>query len=207
MQTERDPASYGLVVEYSSQLKDFAPALKKEPAEGQAGKVTMLGFDEAIESSNVRAQEGGVEPRNRGLTDEDSRGISVTRDLDAELDAFGRGDDDDTSTQPESSWTLEDSGPHSVKTAAAQSAPEEESPVEETVADAGPAEETPEESAPAESTPEDPASAPQAESEHLSLQVELDGLTPDLRRSLESLLGKVIELPQLKIRLKGEDLG
>ncbi len=73
--------------------------------------------------------------------------------------------------------------------------------------DATPAEVTLDEAIPEESPPGDTASAPQAEGEHLALQVELDGLTPDLRRNLESLLGKIIELPPLKIRLKGEDLG
>jgi predicted component of type VI protein secretion system len=36
-----------------------------------------------------------------------------------------------------------------------------------------------------------------------SLHLELDGLTPDLRRMLEALIGKVIELPALKVRIKG----
>ncbi len=38
----------------------------------------------------------------------------------------------------------------------------------------------------------------------LSLHLELEGLTPDLRRSLEGLLGKVIELPALRVRIKGD---
>ena len=36
----------------------------------------------------------------------------------------------------------------------------------------------------------------------LSLHLELEGLTPDLRRILEGLVGKVIELPALRIRIK-----
>jgi pSer/pThr/pTyr-binding forkhead associated (FHA) protein len=36
----------------------------------------------------------------------------------------------------------------------------------------------------------------------LSLTLELEGLTPDLRRLLESSAGKTIELPALKIRIK-----
>ena len=38
----------------------------------------------------------------------------------------------------------------------------------------------------------------------LSLHLELEGLTPDLRRTLEGLLGKVIELPALRVRIKTE---
>ena len=37
----------------------------------------------------------------------------------------------------------------------------------------------------------------------LSLHLELQGLTPDLRRVLEALLGKVIELPAMRVRIKG----
>ncbi len=85
MQTERNPASYGLEVEYSSQLKDFAPSLKKEPKEGQAAGVTMLGFDEAIEKGNARSQESVAASGECDLMDEDPAGVSATRDLDAEL--------------------------------------------------------------------------------------------------------------------------
>lgn len=41
----------------------------------------------------------------------------------------------------------------------------------------------------------------------LSLSLEIEGLTPDLRAALEKLAGKMIGLPQLRIRIKGEDLG
>jgi hypothetical protein len=39
----------------------------------------------------------------------------------------------------------------------------------------------------------------------LSLTLELEGLTPDLQRSLEALLGKDIELPALRIKIKPDD--
>ncbi len=38
-----------------------------------------------------------------------------------------------------------------------------------------------------------------------SVHLEIDGLTPDQQRFLVGLLGKVIQLPSLKIRLKGDD--
>jgi predicted component of type VI protein secretion system len=41
----------------------------------------------------------------------------------------------------------------------------------------------------------------------LSLHIELEGLTPDLRATLTHLVGKVIQLPTLRIRVKGGDLG
>ena len=36
----------------------------------------------------------------------------------------------------------------------------------------------------------------------VSLTLELQGLTPDLRQAVEGLFGKVIELPQLRVRIK-----
>ena len=45
--------------------------------------------------------------------------------------------------------------------------------------------------------------ASSAEPSTLSLTVELEGLTPDLRRMLAALRDKVIELPALRIRIKG----
>jgi predicted component of type VI protein secretion system len=40
----------------------------------------------------------------------------------------------------------------------------------------------------------------------VSLNLEIEGLTRELRAAVQSLLGKVIELPRLRIRLKGLDL-
>jgi len=45
--------------------------------------------------------------------------------------------------------------------------------------------------------------APEAGPPCLSLSVELEGLTPDLQRALEGFRDKVIELPALRIRIKG----
>jgi predicted component of type VI protein secretion system len=41
----------------------------------------------------------------------------------------------------------------------------------------------------------------------LSLTLEIDGLGGELRSALESLTGKLIELPPLRLRIKGDDLG
>jgi hypothetical protein len=45
------------------------------------------------------------------------------------------------------------------------------------------------------------------ESETLSLQLEILGLQGELRQALLGLMGKVIELPAMKIRIKGDDIG
>jgi predicted component of type VI protein secretion system len=49
--------------------------------------------------------------------------------------------------------------------------------------------------------------APAAATDTLSLHLELEGLTPDLARQLQALFGKVIGLPAMRIRVKGDDLG
>jgi predicted component of type VI protein secretion system len=50
-------------------------------------------------------------------------------------------------------------------------------------------------------------SAPKASASTLSLTLEIEGLTPDLQKTVGSLIGKIISLPSLKIRLKDQDLG
>lgn len=47
----------------------------------------------------------------------------------------------------------------------------------------------------------------EAASGRLSLTLELDGLSPELARLLKGLLGKTVELPALRVRIKGDDLG
>jgi predicted component of type VI protein secretion system len=49
--------------------------------------------------------------------------------------------------------------------------------------------------------PAKPASGP------LEVTLEIDGLSGELRRAVEALVGKVIELPKLRVRIKGRDLG
>jgi pSer/pThr/pTyr-binding forkhead associated (FHA) protein len=44
-------------------------------------------------------------------------------------------------------------------------------------------------------------------SDTLSLHLEIQGLTGAQRASVEALLGKVIELPKMRIRIKADDLG
>jgi pSer/pThr/pTyr-binding forkhead associated (FHA) protein len=39
----------------------------------------------------------------------------------------------------------------------------------------------------------------------LSLHLELEGLSPDLQRTLESLFGKVLDLPAMRVRIKSDD--
>lgn len=59
-----------------------------------------------------------------------------------------------------------------------------------------------------EEAPAAPTQAPASgrASGPLTLQLEIDGLSGELRQRLEALLGKTIELPALRIRVKGRDL-
>ena len=47
----------------------------------------------------------------------------------------------------------------------------------------------------------------EAKPDTFAVQLEIQGLTGPQRASLAALLGKVIELPKLRIRIKGDDLG
>ena len=51
----------------------------------------------------------------------------------------------------------------------------------------------------------EPAASASPDQGRLSLHLELEGLTPDLQRNLEALLGKEVELPALRIKIKGGD--
>jgi hypothetical protein len=68
---------------------------------------------------------------------------------------------------------------------------------------ASPASQTPAKPAPQAWTIDDAAK----ESATLLLQLEIAGLKGELRQALLGLMGKVIELPAMKIRIKGDDLG
>ena len=51
------------------------------------------------------------------------------------------------------------------------------------------------------------AAGRQASGGTFSLNLEIQGLSPEQQRFLQTVLGKVIQLPALRIRLKGDDLG
>lgn len=57
---------------------------------------------------------------------------------------------------------------------------------------------------PAPSPPPAPAAASVP---MVSLQLEIEGLSRELEATVRALLGKVIELPNLRVRIKGDDLG
>lgn len=56
-----------------------------------------------------------------------------------------------------------------------------------------------------EPSPQAPVRKNTAATGTVSLQLEIEGLTPDLARTVEALFGKTIELPNLRLRIKSDD--
>jgi hypothetical protein len=184
-----NPASLGLKLEYASQLKEFGPA----GMQGGNAEATILGIADAGEDDELGGESFEVRPPGdfdlHGLEAE----MAAPRDLDAELDGFGLDDLDllDPSTPPLS--------PEQPSAADSKPLP---LPAEPT-ANAGVAS-----GARAEVwTLKESDAIPARSAQTLSLNLEIDGLTDELQTLVGGLLGKVLSLPPLRIRIKGDDLG
>jgi predicted component of type VI protein secretion system len=208
VQIAKNPAAVGKRVEFASQLKNFGGAA------GQAkdGESTMLGLVQTLDTESD--EEDFVVGKINDFGDDLAPAKAparrqAPRDLDAELG--GLGDDlmgapvaaappipvparppvakpaPRLAPPPSPEWALDD-----VPEAPAVAKPPAR-PAARVAAPAAPA------AAPA------PAAAKPAR-RSVSLQLEIDGLSGDLRQLVESLLGKVIELPPLRIRVKADDL-
>jgi predicted component of type VI protein secretion system len=184
-----NPASLGCELKYVSELKGFGAI-----AVGGDSEATMLGLVDELDTSGDTFEidqvavfdpdRGDLTPPPQVETSAEpprKRARREPRNLDLELEGFG----------------LEDLG---EEQAAAEAEPNE--PVSGLASvpdavwelDAG---------APPAAVAREPAGAPGT----LSLTLEIEGLTPELRVAAESLIGKVIALPSVRIRIKDEDLG
>jgi predicted component of type VI protein secretion system len=189
-ETTRAPSSLGPSVEYASQIKSFGTPMARMQGGGEA---TILGLADAP----TLGGDEDFEVRPAGEFDFDLRSGAdepVPRDLDAEvadldLDAdFAFGD-------------------------AKTQAPVAKPPARPAAAPPRPA--APERPAPPERRAKksdvwelDEASVePAAASGPIAVTLEIDGLSGDLRRAVAALVGKVIDLPKLRVRIKGGDLG
>jgi predicted component of type VI protein secretion system len=188
VQSAKDPVALGVKVEYASQLKSFSgPSVSADDAES-----TMLGLVDTLPGDD-----NDFEVKPAGEFAYDLHGMEggpdeapSARDLDLELEGFGLEDLD---------------------------IPEEAAAKPAAQAPAEPAAQAPAQPAPQAAAQPAPQTAakPQVwtlddgakESGTLSLQLEILGLKGELRRALEGLMGKVIELPAMKIRIKSDDLG
>jgi hypothetical protein len=172
-------------VEYASQIKSFGTPIARMQGTGEA---TILGLADAPTLS----EDEDFDIRPAGEFDfnlrESGAGKPAPRDLDAEvadldLDSdFSFGDAKTQAPAPAAK-----PAPHSAPTPA-RPAP------------------APARSAKSDVWELDEASAKPA-SGPLTVTLEIDGLSGDLRRTVEALIGKVIELPKLRVRIKGRDLG
>ncbi len=178
LEETRSPASLGVRIEYASQLKSLRMPNAPAAADGDA---TILGLMDPVSGSDDDFQVGPASEFEYDLHDMRSA-PSAPRDLDAELEDFGEASIEDLSLE----------GP-------ARSAPA-----------------SPPRAAAPRQAPPTPAPAPKSPahwdldelggSGAVSLHVELEGLSPELRRIVESLVGKTVALPSLRIRIKADDL-
>ena len=181
VESTENPATAGPKLEYASQLKDFAPGR----IQGDNPEATTLGADPAEEESG--AGEFTVRPAGDfgcGL-DGSSEESSEPRDLDRDLDEFGLHEPlEPIELTPEALAPTAKSVPKTRPMAGAKPVKADEA-----------------------WTLDEGDSGSKVSASTLSLTLEIEGLTPDLRKTVGLLIGKVISLPSLKIRLKGRDLG
>jgi len=180
VQSAKDPVALGVKVDYASQLKAFqGPSVSAADAES-----TMLGLVDELPGDD-----DDFEVKPAGEFAYDLHGMEggideapAARDLDLELEGFGLEDLDIPEEAPAKPTPQTPAKP--APQAAAKTAPQ---------AAAKPQVWTLDEAA--------------KESGTLSLQLEILGLKGELRQALLGLMGKVIELPAMKIRIKSDDLG
>lgn len=202
VESAANPATVGPRLEYASQLKDFAPGAMQ----GSNPEATILGVAHAEkenETQGFAVGRAGDFGYGLGALDEQS---SEPRDLDLELDGFGLHE------SPEPVVMTPEALAPSAKPAPKQPPAREKSLAEKHRALEMPVAAKPPPIAKKAATPtdawtlDDSDSEPNPSASTLSLNLEIEGLTPDLRKAVGSLIGKIISLPSLKIRLKGSDL-
>ena len=204
VQIAKNPAAVGKRVEFASQLKNFGGAA----GQVKDGESTMLGLVAPLETESD--EEDFVIGKVNDFGDD--LGVAkpparrpAPRDLDAELGGLG----DDLMEPPAAVAPM----PAPARAAAAKPAPKLAPPPApewslDDVPEVRPAAKPAARPAarPAAPAPAPAAAAAKPARRSVSLQLEIDGLSGELRQLVESLLGKVIELPPLRIRVKSDDL-
>jgi predicted component of type VI protein secretion system len=203
VQVAKNPAQIGKKVEFASQLKGFGGAA------GQAkdGEATMLGLVQTLDDDS--SEDDFVVGKINDFGDDLAAVPSparrpVPRDLDLELGAPG-GD----ALPPSAASSIPPAHrlPAAAKSGVRLPPPAAVNSLLDDLEEPRPAARPQPRPAARAATPVPaaPAAAP-AKRNALSLQLEIEGLSGELRRALEALLGKVIELPPLRIRVKTDDL-
>jgi predicted component of type VI protein secretion system len=192
-ETSRSPSSLG-PVEYASQLKAFGTPMARVKGDGEA---TILGMLDAPTSDG---EDDDFEIRPAGEFDFDlqsqAKARSAPRDLDAEIASLDVDSDFTFGSAPTQSPARPlKPAPQAPRPAAARvpvPARKPAAPALSASQDVWELDENP-------AHPK-PAAGP------LSVTLEIDGLSGELRSAVEALLGKVIELPSLRVKIKGRDL-
>lgn len=187
-ETTRSPATLGASVEYASQLKSFRANVGA--ADGDA---TMLGLMDTVSPGD------DFEVRPAGEFAYDLHGMesppgAAPRNLDAELESLENDPVDDFQFDEADGETQQaaDRPAPAAKAAAKPAAKSGAKPASSEVWE----------------LEEDDAAAPSAApAGRLSLSLEIEGLEGELRRIVEGLRGKVLELPRMRVKIKGGDLG
>lgn len=207
VQVAKNPGQIGKKVEFASQLKSFGGAVGK----AKDGEATMLGLVDSVggEEGEEEFVVGKMNDFGNDLMDMAAPPKRQTpRNLDAELGELG-----DDEVVPAAAPPLPVSPAHRIPAAAKPGPrlapqPDPEWALDD-VAEPRPAARPAPQPRPAAraATPAPrPAPAQAAPAKKtLALQLEIEGLSGELRGLLEALLGKVIELPPLRIRVKGDD--
>jgi len=176
VESAENPATAGPKLEYASQLKDFAPGRMQ----GDNPEATTLGPAPAGEES----EGGDFEIRPAGDfgygLDGSSEGSPEPRNLDLELDEFGLHE----TTEPVE-MTLEALAPTAKSVSRKPPVVEAGPPVAQTKPPVANAKrKVPDEAW----TLDEEGSAPKASASTLSLTLEIEGLTPDLQKTVGSLI-------------------
>jgi predicted component of type VI protein secretion system len=180
-ETTRAPSSLGTSVEYASQIKSFGTPLARMQGSGEA---TILGLADApaiSEDEDFQVRPAGEFDFNLRAS---AAGHAAPRDLDAEI----------ADLDLDSDFAFGDARKQAPAPARSTPAPARKA--------AAPAPAAAKEVWDLEEAPAGPTAAGP-----LAMTLEIDGLTGELRRVVEALVGKVIELPKLRVRIKGRDLG
>jgi len=201
LQVAKNPAQIGKKVEFASQLKNFGGAA------GQAkdGEATMLGLVQTLGDDDDEEDfvVGKMNDFGNDLAEMAAPAKrSAPRDLDLELGAPGG---DEMPKLPVSSIPPAHRLPTPAKSGTRLAPPG--APITSfDDLDEAPRPARPQPRPAARAATPAPAPAAARAKKSIALQLEIEGLSGELQRTLEALLGKVIELPPLRIRVKGDDL-
>jgi pSer/pThr/pTyr-binding forkhead associated (FHA) protein len=181
VESTENPATVGPKLEYASQLKDFALA----GTQSDNPEATILGTplsDEGGDEAEFEVRPAGEFGYGQDTGAEE---LPEPRDLDSELDGFGL---------------------HEMP-APVEMTPEALAPAVKPVSKKPSARAGKPAKTDAAWSLDELETVPETSPPTLSLNLEIEGLTPDLHKAVSSLLGKIISLPTLKIRLKSDDWG